>query len=30
LLADYEQVNYDTALARPNEKRYALHTQFTF
>jgi hypothetical protein len=30
LLADYEHVSYDAALARPNETRYALHTQFTF
>lgn len=30
LLADYEQVKYDVALNKPNEKRYALHAQFGF
>ncbi len=30
LLADYEHVTYDTALAKPNETRYALHALFTF
>jgi hypothetical protein len=30
LLADYEQVTYDEALAKPNEKRYALHCLFNF
>jgi hypothetical protein len=30
ILADYEQVKYDAALARPNEKRYELKTLFNF
>jgi hypothetical protein len=30
LLADYEQVKYDEVLAKPNEKRYALHCLFNF
>jgi len=30
LLLDYEKVAYDTALAKPDEKRYALHALFNF
>jgi hypothetical protein len=30
LLADYEQVRYDAALVKPDEKRYALHCLFNF
>jgi hypothetical protein len=30
ILADFEQVKYDAALARPNEKRYELKTLFNF
>jgi len=30
LLADYEQVKYDSALGKPKEQRWALHTQFNF
>ncbi len=30
LLADYENVTYDTALAKPDEKRYAVHALFNF
>ncbi len=30
LLADYETVVFDTALAKPDEKRYALHALFNF
>ena len=30
ILADYEQVKYDAALARPNEKRYELKSLFSF
>jgi hypothetical protein len=30
LLADYMQVRFDTALAKPNTKAYALHTLFSF
>ena len=30
LLADYEQVLYDHALNKPNERRYALHALFSF
>jgi len=30
LLADYENVVFDTALAKPDEKRYALHALFNF
>jgi hypothetical protein len=30
ILLDYETVDYDTALAKPTEKRYAVHTLFTF
>ncbi|PYS93441.1 MAG: hypothetical protein DMF50_13485 [Acidobacteria bacterium] len=30
LLLDYENVTYDTALAKPDEKRYGLHALFNF
>jgi hypothetical protein len=30
VLLDYEAVTYDTALGKPDEKRYALHTLFSF
>ena len=30
LLADFEKVDYDTALSRPNERRYALHALLNF
>ncbi len=30
LMLDYERVKYDTLLAKPDEKRYAMHTLFTF
>lgn len=30
LLADYEQVRYDTPLGKPKEQRWALHTMFNF
>lgn len=30
ILADYEQVSYDAALSRPNEKRYELKSLFNF
>lgn len=30
ILLDYEHVDYDTALAKPNETRYAVHTLFNF
>ena len=30
LLLDYEEVKYDTLLAKPDEKRYALHALFAF
>ena len=30
VLADFEQVRYDAALARPDEKRYELKTLFNF
>lgn len=30
ILLDYEKVTYDTALAKPDEKRYAVHTLFNF
>jgi len=30
MLLDYEKVSVDPALAKPDEKRYALHTLFTF
>jgi hypothetical protein len=30
LLADYEQVKYDSALNKPKEQRYALHALFNF
>jgi hypothetical protein len=30
LMADYEQVKYDSALGKPKEQRYALHTLFNF
>ncbi len=30
ILADYEQVKYDTALSRPTEKRYELKTLFNY
>jgi len=30
ILADFEQVRYDAALARPDEKRYELKTLFNF
>ena len=30
ILLDYENVDYDTALAKPNETRYAVHTLFNF
>jgi Phosphate-selective porin O and P len=30
LLLDYEDVKYDTLLAKPDEKRYALHALFAF
>ena len=30
VLLDYENVTYDTALARPDEKRYGVHTLFNF
>ncbi len=30
LLADYENVTYDAALAKPDEKRYAVHALFNF
>ena len=30
LLADYERVTYDSALGKPKEERWALHTQFVF
>jgi hypothetical protein len=30
LMADYTKVTYDTALNKPKEQRWALHTQFTF
>jgi hypothetical protein len=30
IMADYEQVKYDTALGKPKEQRWALHTLFNF
>ena len=30
LMADYEQVKYDSSLAKPKEQRYALHALFSF
>jgi hypothetical protein len=30
LLLDYEEVTYDTLLAKPDEKRYALHALFNY
>ena len=30
ILLDYENVTYDTLLAKPDEKRYAVHTLFNF
>ena len=30
ILADYEQVKYDSALGKPKEQRWALHTLFSF
>lgn len=30
LMADYTNVKYDSLLNKPNEKRYALHTMFSF
>ena len=30
LLADYEQVKYDSPLGKPKEQRWALHTLFNF
>ncbi len=30
VLVDYENVTYDSALAKPEEKRYAVHTLFNF
>ncbi len=30
VMADYTQVKYDAALNKPDEKRYALHTMFSF
>jgi hypothetical protein len=30
LLADYEQVKYDSPLGKPKEQRWALHTLFSF
>ena len=30
VLADYERVHYDSGVAKPNEKRYALHALFSY
>jgi hypothetical protein len=30
ILADYEQVKYDTALSRPTERRYEIKTLFNY
>ena len=30
VMADFEQVNYDTPLAKPTEKRFEIKTQFIF